>query len=179
MARGGVEPPTFRFSGRRSDVPGRPSPAFRLVGRDGSDTRAPANGVELRPELRPRPRTRTVFAHGRHTSIAGFDHPACSYLPLLIKAAPCGRRAALRLTQPQALARGVRPGGRSPRGAAAAWPAAANVIRRLLNFRACPFAPKPRQSQPATRPRCAPAPGSFPVSRVSLLGRGKLATGIR
>ena len=53
VARGGVEPPTFRFSGRRSGVPGRPSPAFRLVGRDSSDHREPANGVELRPELRP------------------------------------------------------------------------------------------------------------------------------
>ncbi len=35
----------------------------------------------------------------------------------LIKAAPCGRRAALCPMQPQALARGVRPAGRSPRGA--------------------------------------------------------------
>jgi len=35
----------------------------------------------------------------------------------LFKAAPCGRRSALCSMQPQALARGVRPGGRSPRGA--------------------------------------------------------------
>ena len=35
----------------------------------------------------------------------------------MFKAAPCGRRAALCPMQPQALARGVRPAGRSPRGA--------------------------------------------------------------
>jgi hypothetical protein len=40
-----------------------------------------------------------------------------SILHTLIKAAPCGRRAALYLMQPQALAWGVRPAGRSPRGA--------------------------------------------------------------
>ena len=115
VARGGVEPPTFRFSGRGSGVPGRPSLAFRLAGRDRSDTREPANGVELRPELRPR-RARGLGPPRRSTttSIAGVDHPACSYLPILIKAAPCGRRATLCPMQPQALARSRPILGRRP-----------------------------------------------------------------
>jgi hypothetical protein len=41
----------------------------------------------------------------------------CSNLPYFIKAAPCRRRAARCSMPPQALARGVRPAGRSPRGA--------------------------------------------------------------
>jgi integrase len=41
----------------------------------------------------------------------------CSDFLYLFREAPCGRRAALCQMQPQALARGMRPTGRSPRGA--------------------------------------------------------------
>ena len=59
-------------------------------------------------------RPQVQHAH-EHRRIRGPSLP-CPDFPLLIKAAPSGRRMALCPTQPQAPARGVRPAGRSPRG---------------------------------------------------------------
>ena len=74
-------------------------------------------------------------------------------LPYLVKAAPCGRRAALRPMQPQALARGVRPAGRSPPGARRE----AAGRRRGSRYQAVnsPFA-APDQRQPSWRWQAGP-----------------------
>ena len=88
--QGRVEPPTFRFSGRRSAVLSRPSCSFRLVSRDRSDTGESVNEVELRPELRPRP--------------ARALRPSCRArpAPLAVHETPTSCQAEIRTTGPAA-----------------------------------------------------------------------------
>src|SRR5690242_1768983 len=65
----------------------------------------------------------------------------CSDLPYLVKAAPCGRRAATCPMQPHALARGVRPpaGPRAARGCCRDAPRPERGTRHQLPRRAVQF----------------------------------------
>lgn len=86
----------------QSERPTRPRLWVRRLGY-GAPTRPGTSECDTQV---PRPMCDASMCHAHRVQ----TFPSC------FKAPPCGRRAALCPMQPQALARGVRPAGRSPRG---------------------------------------------------------------